>query len=71
MGASPRANIWLTIGAKASALIDGRDHVVPDDVKLIVKDVLRHRIILTYEADIDGVTPEKVIDDILLKVESP
>lgn len=70
-GASPRANIFLTIGAKACALLDGRDYVNSDDVKKIVYDVLRHRIILSYEADIENVSTHDVIDEILEKVKCP
>lgn len=70
-GASPRANIFLTIGAKACALIDGRDYVSADDVNFIVSDVLRHRVILSYEADIENVTSDDVINEILSKVKSP
>ncbi len=70
-GASPRANIFLTIGAKACALVDGREFVNSDDVKKIVYDILRHRIILSYEADIENVTTHDVIDEILEKVKCP
>lgn len=70
-GASPRANIFLTIGSKACALLDGRDYVNSDDVKKIVYDVLRHRIILSYEADIENVSTHDVIDEILEKVKCP
>ncbi len=70
-GASPRANIFLTIGSKACALLDGRDYVNSDDVKKIVYDILRHRIILSYEADIENVSTHDVIDEILEKVKCP
>ena len=70
-GASPRANIFLTVGAKACAFLDGRDFVNSDDVKKIVYDVLRHRIILSYEADIENVSTHDVIDEILEKVKCP
>jgi len=70
-GASPRANIWTILGAKANAFMKTREYVNADDVKEVIKDVLRHRIILTYEAEIDSVTSEKVIDEILKKIKSP
>jgi len=70
-GASPRANIFLTVGAKAVAFLDGRDYVSADDVLEIVYDVLRHRIILSYEADIEKISTNDVIDEILEKVKSP
>ncbi|MEA3229592.1 MAG: MoxR family ATPase [archaeon] len=70
-GGSPRASIWLTLGAKAHALLQGRGYVVPEDVKEIAADVLRHRIILTYEAEAEGLTTDGVIDTILSKVNVP
>jgi MoxR-like ATPase len=66
-GASPRASIYLAMAAKANAFMDGRDYVIPDDVKEICKDVLRHRIGLTYEAQADRVTSEDIIDELLQK----
>lgn len=71
-GASPRASIYLAMAAKANAFMDGRDYVMPDDVKEICKDVLRHRIGLTYEAQADRVTAEDIIDELLQKkVQTP
>lgn len=70
-GASPRANIWTILGAKANAFMNGREYVNADDVKEVITDILRHRIILTYEAEIDRVNSEKVIDEILKKIKSP
>jgi len=70
-GASPRANIWTILGAKANAFMKTRGYVNADDVKVVIKDILRHRIILTYEAEIDSVNSEKVIDEILKKIKSP
>ena len=70
-GASPRANIWAIMGAKANAFVNGRDYVNVDDVREVIKDVLRHRIILTYQAQVDDLSTETIIDDILNKVESP
>ena len=70
-GASPRASIWLTLGAKAHALLQGRGYVIPEDVKEIASDVLRHRIILTYEAEAEGVSVDSLIDRILATVKVP
>ena len=71
IGASPRATINLTLAARACALIEGRDHVTPDDVKLIAPDVLRHRILLTYEAEAEEVATEGLVKTILGKVKVP
>jgi MoxR-like ATPase len=60
-GASPRATIALTLAAKAWALLQGRSYVTPGDIKAIGTDVLRHRIILTYEAEAQGITTEAVV----------
>jgi len=70
-GASPRASIYLTMAAKAEALMNGRGFVTPEDVKAMTSDVLRHRLTLTYEAEADEVTPEDVIAMILNKVPTP
>ncbi len=70
-GASPRANIWAILGAKANAFIQDRDYVNADDIKEIIKDILRHRIILNYESQIDGISPEDIIDEILKIIKSP
>lgn len=66
-GASPRASIYLAMAAKANAFMDGRDYVTPDDIKEICKDVLRHRIGLTYEAQADRISTEDIIDELLQK----
>lgn len=71
IGASPRATINLTLAARACALLEGRDHVTPDDVKLIAPDVLRHRILLTYEAEADEVSTESIVKTLLGKVKVP
>ena len=71
IGASPRATINLTLAARACALLEGRDHVTPDDVKLIGPDVLRHRILLTYEAEAEEVTTESIVQTLLSKVRVP
>ena len=70
-GASPRATLNLIKAAKGMAFIRGRDHVLPDDVKAIAYDVLRHRILLTYEAEAEDMTTETVIANILEGVRLP
>ena len=71
LGASPRASIGLVLAARAKALILGRDAVLPEDVKAVAHDVLRHRILLTYHADAEGVTSEQIIEKILAAVKVP
>jgi MoxR-like ATPase len=70
-GASPRASIWLIKAAKANAMINGRGYVIPEDVKQVIHEVLRHRLILTFEAEAEEVNSDKVIDIILEKIPSP
>lgn len=70
-GASPRASINLALGAKAMAFIKRRGYVVPEDVRAICFDVLRHRIAVTYEAEAEEITTEYVIQEILNKIEVP
>ena len=70
-GASPRASIWLIRAAKANAMINGRGYVIPEDIKQIAHEVLRHRLILTFEAEADEINTDKVIDIILEKIPSP
>jgi MoxR-like ATPase len=70
-GASPRATINLALAARASAFIRRRGYVVPEDVRSICMDVLRHRIAVTYEAEAEEITSENIIEDILNKVEVP
>ena len=70
-GGSPRASINLALAAKAYAFLQKRAFVIPDDVKAIAKDVLRHRIGLTYEAEAESVTTEILIDDILRTIQTP
>lgn len=70
-GASPRATINLTLTAKANAFLAGRGYVIPQDVKDMAMDVLRHRILLTYEAEAEGVTTDAIIARILSKVVVP
>ncbi|WP_290654731.1 MoxR family ATPase [Idiomarina sp.] len=70
-GASPRATIALERCARASAWLDGRDFVTPDDINSVVHNCLRHRIIISYQAEADGVTPDQVIDKIVTLVPAP
>ncbi len=70
-GASPRATIYLTIASKAYAFLKGRGYVTPQDVKSIGMDVLRHRVIITYEAEAEEMTSEKIIQDIFDNIEVP
>jgi MoxR-like ATPase len=70
-GSSPRGSINLAIAAKAVAFLNKRGYVVPEDVKSICVDVLRHRIGLTYEAEAESITPINVIERILEKVNTP
>lgn len=67
-GASPRASINLNLAAKAIAFMEGRDFVLPEDIKEVASDVMNHRIILNYEAEADGITTHDIIDTILKKV---
>jgi len=64
-GASPRASIWLMLGVKAHAFLQGRSYVTPHDVKTLAPDVLRHRVGLSYEAEAEGMVPEDIIQRIL------
>jgi|TARA_Y100000310_G_scaffold244826_1_gene249726 MoxR-like ATPase len=70
-GASPRATLWLIIAAKANAMINGRGYVKPEDVKAICYDVLRHRILLTYEFEAKELTTDDIITKILDKIKVP
>jgi MoxR-like ATPase len=70
-GASPRASIAFSKAARALALLNGRDHVIPDDVKTLRHVVLRHRIILNFEAIADNIVPETIIDAVFDAVQAP
>jgi MoxR-like ATPase len=70
-GASPRASIFLTMAAKAHAFIRGRGYVTPEDIKSIGMDVLRHRVILTYEAEAEELKPEDIVQKVFDKIEVP
>jgi len=70
-GASPRASIYLALAGKAKAFISGRGYVIPEDIKDVIHDVLRHRIILTFEAEAEEVTSDDIISRLLEKIEVP
>ncbi len=70
-GASPRAAIYLVLAAKALAFLEGRAYVVPQDVKNVALDILRHRIIITYEAEAENLTSDDVIKQILDELRTP
>jgi len=70
-GASPRASIALDRCARAHAWLDQRDFVSPDDIQAIAFDVLRHRVILSYEAEADGITPDGFIHELITRVAVP
>jgi len=70
-GGSPRASIYLALASKAYAFIKRRGFVIPEDVRAICFDVLRHRVVVTYEAEAEEITPEIIIEDILNHVEVP
>ena len=70
-GASPRATISLAQASRAHAFLRGRSFVTPDDVKAIAPDVLRHRVLTTYEAEAEEVTSDDIVQKILAQIESP
>jgi MoxR-like ATPase len=70
-GASPRASIYLAQAARAHAFLRGRPYVVPEDVKALAPDVLRHRVLLTFEAEAEDVTSDGVVAKILETVDVP
>ncbi|HKY03435.1 MAG TPA: MoxR family ATPase [Blastocatellia bacterium] len=70
-GASPRAAVALLLSAKAIAGLRGRGYVTPDDVKEVAKPVLRHRIVLRSEAEIEGILPDQVLDEVIAGIEVP
>jgi len=71
VGASPRAAVVLTAAARASAALDGRDYVIPDDVKALLAPVLRHRVVVAPGAEIEGRTAEQVVASIIARTEAP
>ena len=70
-GASPRASISLALAARAHAMIAGRAFVIPQDIKTMAPDVMRHRIVVSYEAEAEGVDSEKLIQRLLENVPVP
>ena len=70
-GASPRATIFLTMASKAYALLQGRGYVTPQDVKSVGMDVLRHRVIVSYEAEAEEKTSEDIIKQVFDTIEVP
>ncbi|MBO4954862.1 MAG: ATPase, partial [Muribaculaceae bacterium] len=70
-GASPRASIGLAKASRVYAFLRGRGYVIPEDVRAVCHDVLRHRIGLSYEAEANNITADEIISDILNKVEVP
>ncbi len=70
-GASPRASIYLAQAARAHAFVNGRGFVEPDDIKSVAPDVLRHRIVITYEAEAENVTSDEIVRRVLAGVEVP
>jgi len=71
LGSSPRAAVNLLIFSKAIAALEGRDYLIPDDVKQAAPPVFRHRIVVKPEADLEGITPDQVMQDIVRTVELP
>ena len=70
-GASPRASIYLSIAARAHAFLERRAYVTPEDIKAVAMDVLRHRVIITYEAEAEELSSEDIVQRILDNVEVP
>ncbi|HET7146519.1 MAG TPA: MoxR family ATPase, partial [Gaiellaceae bacterium] len=70
-GASPRGPIAVTQAGRALALLRGRDYVTPDDVRALTKDALRHRLVLSYQALAEGMTPDTILDSVLAAVPVP
>ena len=71
LGASPRAGVYLLAVAKAVAAIDGRDFLIPDDVKTSAVPVLRHRLLMKPEAELEGLSPDQAVAEMLASVEVP
>lgn len=70
-GASPRASLWLILAGKAHAMMQGRGYVIPEDIQAIAYETLRHRILLTYEAEAEEITSDQLIKQILDQVKVP
>ena len=71
LGGSPRATVNLMLAAKALAVMEGRDYLIPDDVKTAAAPALRHRLLVKPEADLEGITPDRVVAEVLAAVEVP
>jgi MoxR-like ATPase len=71
LGASPRASLAVVNAAKAISAINGRDFVTPDDIVWVTPSVLRHRIMLTPDKEMEGISPDEVIKQIIQKIEIP
>ncbi len=71
LGGSPRASVGLLQAAKVAAAVDGRDYVIPDDVQGMAPPILRHRLVVRPESDLEGVTPDRVVTEVLQQVEVP
>ena len=71
IGASPRGGLSLLKVSRCLALINGRDYVIPDDVKMVAEDVLSHRIILIVEEMMEGTRPEQVIQEVIQDIPAP
>jgi len=70
-GASPRASIYLNLTAKAHAFLKGRGYVTPEDIKAVGMDVLRHRVIVTYEAEAEEISSEEIVKKVFDQIEVP
>ena len=71
LGGSPRASVAILLMAKSLAAMNGRDYLVPDDIKAVAPPILRHRLLMKPEADLEGITPDRVVSEILSAVEVP
>ena len=71
LGASPRATLGLNLAARANALLNGRAYTTPQDVKEVAPDVLRHRVLVTYEAEAEEITSETIVSRILREIPVP
>jgi MoxR-like ATPase len=70
-GASPRATIFLIRATKAFAFLRGRGYVTPDDVKSVAPDILRHRLVVSFEAEAENITSENIVDQLLRRIPVP
>jgi MoxR-like ATPase len=70
-GASPRASLWLILAGKAHAMMNGRGYVIPEDIKAVAFEVLRHRILLTYEAEAEDISSDQIVSKIIDMIKVP